>query len=233
MAVQKNPFVSRLSLNLLSRPAASRIASGFAVVGSTLTEGAETLKMATNENTIAGFAAHRAFNRSQGYDGFYEAKEEVQIVGRYAMAYVTPNGAAVNIDMGDFLEVAALGDGSTSPHGILEEAGNALGTTFTTASVAKAVESVTMGGDAYKVPASNVSIGDEEITMTSGDPSTMGLTVGDMICLEDLNGAVQVDKVAYIEDDAIGLVIPSTVALVAGNSDLVTRLYQVLVEVIK
>jgi hypothetical protein len=233
MAVLKNPYISTLSRHLLSRPAASRIAFGAAVVGSALTEGAETLKPAISENTILGFAARRAFNRSQGYDGFYEANEELDVIGDYAIALVTPNGADVNIDMEDYLEVAALGNGSTSAHGILEEAGSGAGTVFTVNVVAKAMESVAMGIKSYKVPASNVAVGATSITMTSGDPATMGLTVGDLILLEDLNGACQVNKVASVADTSIGLVIPSTVALTTADSDLVTRLYQVLVKVVK
>ena len=128
----------------LSYPAASRMAFGAAVVGSGLTAGSETIKAATAETSILGFADKRKFVRSGGYDGFYEQYEEVALVDDFARALVTPNGADVNIDMGDFLEVAALGDGSTSPHGILDEAGSAAGGTFTVATVAKALESVTM-----------------------------------------------------------------------------------------
>jgi len=66
--------------------------------------------------------------------------------------------------------------------------------------------------------------------MTSGEPTTMGVTVGDYICLEDLNGDVQVNKVASVTSTSIGFVIPSTVALANASSDLITRLYPVKVE---
>jgi hypothetical protein len=217
----------------LSYPAASRLAFGAAVVGSGLTAGSETIKAATSETSILGFADKRKFVRSGGYDGFYEQYEEVAIVDDFARALVTPNGADVNIDMSDFLEVAALGDGSTSPHGILEESGSATGGTFTVATVAKALESVTMGSKSYKVPANDVAISDKTVTMDAGAIAAMGLEVGDHVLLEDLNGACQVNKVASLTATVIGLVIPSTVALVHNNSDLVTRLYQCRVKVVK
>lgn len=233
MAVPADVKVNGYSIEPLSYPAASVVAFGAAVVASGTTAGAETIKSATSETSILGFAGKRKFVRRGGYDGFYATYEDVPIIAEYARCLVTPNGANVNIDMGDFLEVAALGDGSTSTHGLLEEAGSNAGGTFTVATVAKALQSVTMGSDSYKVPASDVSVGDASITMTSGDPTTMGLTVGDYILLENLNGACQVNKVASVAAASIGLVMPSTVALVNGDSDLVTRLYPCFVRMVK
>jgi hypothetical protein len=197
-----------------------------------VTAGAETLVPAKNEEYIVGFAqGPRGFVPRGGYDHFYY-NEEVGVIVEEANAWVTPNGANINIDAFDFLEIAALGDGSTSPHGILEEAGSVAGKTKTLVSVAQALAAVSMGSTAYKVPASNVAVGDETITMTGGDIATMDLDIGDHIALEDLNGAVDHNVVADLTSTVITLVRPSLVALTAGNNDLVTKLFQVPVRML-
>jgi len=160
-------------------------------------------------------------------EGFYSQYDTVPILtaGR-GRAWVTPNGQNVNIEAGDYLEVAALGSSPTGNHGVLEEAGATAGATRTAVSVARALEDVTMGSDSYKTPSSNVSIGDTQITFTSSDLSAMNLSVGDYIVLEDLTGDVQVNRVADLSSTQITLQLPSTVALVAADSDRVTKLYQ-------
>lgn len=230
MAVTPNIQVSG-SRVLDSYPAAATIAFGQVVAFSSSTAGAETVAPATESVTsVLGLADKRNFVPKGKYDGFYSIYDMVPIVGKRGMALATPNGGNYSIAIGDYLELAALGDGSSQAHGILEEAGAHLGATYTDASIAIAKESVTMGSSAYKIPASDVSVGDTSITMTNGEPATMGATVGDYICLENLDGDVQVNKVASVSATSIGLVIPSTVALVNGDSDLVTRLYPVEVE---
>jgi hypothetical protein len=231
MAVMRDPVITG-SIRIGSYPAAQAIAFGAAVVPSAKTAGADTIKPCTAEQGILGFAGRRAYLPRGGYDGFWATYEMVDVVAEYAMALVTPNGANVNIDNGDFLEVAILGDGSTSAHGILEEAGSAAGTTKTTISVARALATVAMGSDSYKVPASDVASGDTTVTMAAGAIAAMGITVGDYILLEDLNAELQVNKVASLTATVIGLVMPSTVSLVNSDSDLVTRLYQVPVEMV-
>lgn len=233
MSVTRNIRTTN-SKSVGSWPAASATVFGAAVVGSTLTQDAETLAPATAQTCIIGLADKRKFVPKGGYDGRYEQYEPIPVVGGEGMALVTPNGANVNIDFGDFLEVAALGDGSTSAHGILEEAGSNAGTVFTIATVAKALEAVTMGSGKYKVPASDVAVGATSVTMTSGDPITnMGLSVGDFILLEDLSGACQVNKVAAVTATVITLAWPSTVALTVSDSDLVTKLFPCKVQLIK
>jgi len=225
MAVTKKVAVPG-SRDYVSYPAASRIACGAAVIASGVTAGSETVAAAISGASILGFAGNRPEGLGKGkYDGFIEQYEMVEIIDDVATALVTCNGSNTNIDLGDFLEVAALGSGTTYTHGILEEAGSNAGTTFTTSTVAQALQSVTMGSNYYKVPASDVAVGDTSITMTSGDPTTMGLTVGDYILLEDISDDLQVNKVASVSATSIGLVIPSTVTLVNGDSDLVTRLF--------
>lgn len=230
MAVTPNIQVSG-SKTLDSFPAAQTIAYGQVVAFSSATVGAETVKPATESVTsVLGLADKRNFVPKGYYDGFYNQYDMVPIVGGRGYALATPNGGDVNIDLGDYLELADLGDGTSQAHGLLEEAGSTAGTTYTDAAIARALETVTMGSKSYKIPATDVAVGDTSITMTSGEPTTMGVTKGDYICLEDLDGDVQVNKVASVSATAIGLVIPSTVALVHDNSDLVTRLYPVKVE---
>lgn len=213
--------------------AASPIVFGAVVVGSGLTQDAETLAPATAQTCIIGLADKRKYIPKGGYDGRYETYEALDVVGEEGMALVTPNGGNYNIDFGDFLEVAALGDGATSAHGILEEAGSHAGGTFTVATVAKALEAVTMGSGAYAVPATDVAVGDNTVTMSAGAIATMGLTVGDYILLEDLSAELQVNKVAALTATVITLAWPSTVSLVNSDNDLVTKLFPCKVQLIK
>lgn len=221
------------SVHIGSWPAAYRIPFGAAIVPSAKTAGADTVKAAISETGILGLADRRKEMYRGDYDGFWSVGQEVKVIGKYGIALVTPNGANVNIDNDDFLEVADLGNGSTSAHGILEEAGSAAGTVFTIASVAKALQTVAMGSDAYKVPASNVAVGDTSITMAAADLALMKLKEGDLILLEDLNGALQVNMVASVSGTTIGLVMSSTVALTVSDSDLVTKIFRCRVELIK
>jgi len=218
----------------VSYPAASRIPVGGVVALSSATAGSETVAAAQAENAIIGIADNRPEGLTKGkYDGFFEQYEQVPIVDGVGYALAMPNGSDVNVDIGDFLEVAVLGDGTPGNHGLLEEAGSTTGTTFTVATVAKALQSVTMGSKSYKIPASDVAVGDTTVTMAAGEIATMGIAVGDYICLEDLNGACQTNRVASLTSTVITLEIPSTVALVSNDSDLVTRCYPCLVKLVK
>lgn len=221
------------SKQIVSYPAGAYIPFGAAVVPTTATEDGEIIKGAQAETSILGLAGVREFLPLGGYDGFWKQYEPVDIIDEYGYALVVPNGSDTNINAGDFLEVAVLGDGTPGYHGLLEEAGSSAGGTFTTSTVAKALEGVTMGSKSYKIPASDVSIGDETITMTAGEIATMGISIGDYICLEDLNGNCQVNKVAALTSTVISLVMPSTVALANADSDLVTRVYHCLVKLVK
>jgi hypothetical protein len=221
------------SVHIVNYPAASRIPIGGAVALSSATAGSETVKAAEAETSILGFAGNREYVPKGKYDGFLEQYEPVDIIDGYANALVIPNGANVNIDIDDFLEIAELGDSTPGNHGLLEEAGSAAGTVFTIATVAKALQSVTMGSKSYKIPASDVAIGATTITMTAGEIATMAIAVGDYILLEDINGACQVNRVASLTSTVITLELPSTVALVNSDSDLVTRCYHCLVKVVK
>lgn len=218
----------------VSYPAASRIPVGGVVALSATTAGAETVAAAQAETSILGIADNRPEGLTKGkYDGFFEQYEQVPIVDGVGYALVMPNGSDVNVDIGDFLEVAVLGDGTPGNHGLLEEAGSTTGTTFTVATVAKALQSVTMGSKSYKIPASDVAVGDTTVTMAAGEIATMGIAVGDYICLEDITGNCQTNRVAGLTSTIITLEIPSTVVLENSANDLVTRCYPVLVKLVK
>lgn len=229
MAVTPNIRVPG-SETLDSYPAAGTIAFGQVLTFSATTVGAETVRAANDSSAnILGLADKRNFVPKGHYDGFYSQYEMVPIVTKRGYALCTANAGDVNIDIGDYLEMAALGGGS-GYHGLLEEAGATAGTTYTDASIAQALESVTMGGDSDQIPATDVAVGDTSITMSAGAIADMGLTVGDYILLEDITDDLQVNKVASLTSTVIGLVIPSTATLVNGDSDLVHRLYPVKVE---
>jgi hypothetical protein len=218
----------------VSYPAASRIPFGAAVTGSSLTAGAETIKAAELAAPIIGLAGNREFLPKGKYDGFWEAYEQIEIIDDIGYALVMPNGTNTDIEMGDFLEVAILGDGTPGPHGLLEEAGSSAGTVFTVDTVAKALQTVAMGSKSYKIPAGAVTAGDTSITMVAGEIATMGISVGDYIALEDTASTlgVQVNKVASLTSTVIGLAIPAAFAL-GTDHDLVTRVYQCLVKLVK
>jgi len=234
MVVPRKVAVPGASVRVVNYPAASRIPIGGALAFSSATPGSETVKGAEAETSILGFAGNREFVPKGAYDGFLGQYEPVDIIDGYANALVIPNGADYDIDVGDFLEVAVLGDGTPGPHGLLEEAGTQQGTIFTVATVAKALESVDMGARSYKVPASAVSVGDSTITMSGTDIATMGIAVGDYILLEDTGASLgcQVNRVADLTATVITLELPATVAL-GTDHDLVQRIYNCLVKVVK
>lgn len=232
MAVTKRVATTG-SNQYVTYPAASRMAFGAAVAFSSATAGSETVAAAQAETSILGLAGVREYLPKGKYDGFYEQYEGIPIVDDVGYALVTPHASDTNIDVGDFLEVCLFGDGTPGYHGVLEEAGSNAGTTFTIATVAKALQSVTMGSKSYKIVAADAAAGVSSLTMTSGELATMGVTVGDYVYLEDLNGAGEVNKVTSVSATVLGLAIPTTLALDNSDGDLVHRLYPCLVKLIK
>ena len=218
----------------VSYPAASRIPCGAVVAISSTTAGSETVAAAQAQTSILGIAGNRPEGLTKGkYDGFFEQYEQVPIIDDVGYALVMPNSGDTNIDIGDFLEVAVCGDGTPGAHGVLEEAGGTDGTIFTIATVAKALQSVTMGSKSYKTPASSVAIGDTSATMVAGEITTMGIAVGDYILIEDDNGNAQTNRVASLTSTVIGFEIPATNVCETGGTDTITRLYQCLVKLVK
>jgi hypothetical protein len=143
---------------------------------------------------------------------------------------VTPNRGNYNIDLGDFLEVAVLA-GTSSRHGVLEEAGAQAGGTGTALSVARALQSVTMGSTSYTALNATLTVGDTTATVVSGTPTTVGLTIGDYILLEDIDSERQVNRVTSLNATTIGLEIPSTCGA-AGTTDYVSKLFWCKVKIL-
>jgi hypothetical protein len=152
------------------------------------------------------------------YDGFYETYEPVPVALSGSVIALVATIADTSLTAGDFLEIIDLTSGTMAAGiGVLGEAGSNAGETKTTTSVAKMLEDVTLGSATYAQPASNVSVGDTTITMSSGAPTTMGLNVGDFIILRDVDGQAQVNRVTSLTATVIGLEIPATVAPTAAS----------------
>ena len=163
-------------------------------------------------------------NVEKTVDGFYSQYDAVPIItaGR-CRVWVTPNNTtAADIKAGDYLDLAVLGSGNTLPVGVFEESGAQAGQTRLTSSLMKAVEDIDLVDN---VVPSAVSVGDTTVTLSSANMTTLDLSVGDYILLEDITGNVQVNRVKSKTSTVITLQIASTVAL-DGSTDLVHKLVQ-------
>jgi len=212
------------NLDVMAMKAAGIIPFGAAVVYSAA--GTVTAAITANDNDILGFADMNEVEKT--VPGFYATYDPVDIIvgGGILQAWVIANGSAINVQAGDYLDVAGLGDGSSTSHGILEESGSTAGGTRLDSSVVKAVESKTMGSDSYQVP-DTVAIADTTVTLSAAEVTALDLADGGYILLEDLNGDLQVNRRKTSTSTVITLEKASTVALTSGDSDLVTKMFQV------
>jgi len=190
--------------------AGARIPFGAAVIRA----GAGTVKPAILEDTdlIMGFALED--ERTHTYPGFYEQYEPVPVA-----ISGTVNALVAAIDdydlvQGDYLEHIDITSGTmASGVGVLAEAGTHLGDTRTTHSVARLLEDVALKDKTYKAPSTTPTAGGTTIAMTSGDPTLMGLHVGDYIIIRDSDGTTaQVNRVTAVADTELTTLIPITVA---------------------
>jgi len=164
-------------------------------------------------------------NVEKDEDGFYSTYDIVPIVtaGRCRI-WVTPNNTtAADIKAGDYLDLAVLGGSNTLPVGVFEESGAQAGQTRLTSSLVRALEDIDLVNNVVPV---TVAIGDATISLSTANMTTLDLTVGDYIILEDITAGVQVNRVKALTTTVITLQIPSTVALTSGDSDLVHKLVQ-------
>jgi hypothetical protein len=197
---------------------------------------ARTVKgaMADNADNIIGFSVQPHNGVVLDKDGFYQATNNASVpdivrvvrAGAKINALVIPNANNISIVDGDYLECAVLGDGSCYT-GVLEEAGATAGETRTTTTKAQALEDCTMSSTAYKIPAGDVAVGATTITFSAANLAYLDLKEGDYIILEDLNGDAQLNRVKSLTSTVVTLELASTVALTAGNSDLVHKVFQV------
>jgi hypothetical protein len=214
------------------------------VAGATIPFGAALLRTAAkvfkptkddNDFTVAGFSVQPANGVCLDYDGFYVATNKAGVPDGGRMVrkgavinalVIAESSANTSIEDGDFLECAALGDAG-SYIGVLQEAGSNAGEDRTLNSVAQALEDCTITNASYKIPASDVAIGDGTITMAAGAIALMGLKVGEYILLSDINGGTSWNRVKSLTATVITLQFPAATALVHNDSDLVYRVFQV------
>lgn len=172
---------------------------------------------------ILGIAVDDAVEKT--VPGFYSQYDAVPLVtaGR-ARVWVTPNNTtAADIKAGDYLDLAVLGGSNTLPVGVFEESGSQTGQTRLTSSLARALEDADL---VDCVVPDDVAVGDTTVTLSPAEMTTLDLSVGDYILLEDLNGNVQVNRAKSMTTTVITLQIASNVALTSGDSDLVHKLTQ-------
>lgn len=201
---------------------------------------ARTVKGTKDDNSggVIGFSVQPVNGVTLDYDGFYVAsnKSAVPDVVRVARGGAKINALVIakantSIQDGDFLECAPLGNASCYL-GVLNEAGSNAGETNLTTAVAQALEECTITSASYKIPAQDVAIGATTITFSSANLTLLNLKEGDYIVLEDLNGSAMLNRVKSLTSTVITLELPSTVALVANDSDLVYKVFQVKARVL-
>ena len=190
--------------------AGARIPFGAAVIRA----GAGTVKPAILKDTdlTIGFALED--EEEHLYPGFYEKYEPVPVA-----ISGTVNALIAAIDdydllAGDYLEHIDLTSGTmASGVGVLAEAGSHAGETMTTHVIAQLLEDLALKDETYKAPSSTPTAGESTIAMTDGDPTIMGLHVGDYIIIRDSDGTTaQINRVTAITDTQLTVLIPITVA---------------------
>lgn len=216
-----------------SHAAASQIAFGAVVQSAAVGTVKSTLNTVDN---IFGIAMNDEVEKT--VDGFYSQYDTVPIVtSGPARAWVTSNETTKeDILAGDYLEVALVGNSgsNTLPVGALQqmgaETGTCTGAIRELRSVARALDDVTLSD--IEPVASNVTIGDTEVTMSAGNMTNLDLSNGDYILLEDINGNVMINRVKSTTSTVITLQIASTVGMLSASSDPIHKLHQVEVELI-
>jgi len=190
--------------------AGARIPFGAAVIRA----GAGTVKPAILKDTdlTIGFALED--EEEHLYPGFYEQYEPVPVA-----ISGTVNALIAAIDdydllAGDYLEhIDITSDTMASGVGVLAEAGSHAGETMTTHVIAQLLEDLALKDETYKAPSSTPTAGESTIAMTDGDPTIMGLHVGDYIIIRDSDGTTaQINRVTAITDTQLTVLIPITVA---------------------
>lgn len=190
--------------------AGARIPFGAAVIRA----GAGTVKPAILEDTDLAIGFALQDEGEHLYPGFYEQYEPVPVA-----ISGTVNALIAAIDdydllQGDYLEHIDITSGTmASGVGVLAEAGSHAGETRTTHSIAKLLEDLALKDETYKAPSSTPTAGESTIAMADGDPTIMGLHVGDYIIIRDSDGTTaQINRVTAITDTQLTVLIPITVA---------------------
>ena len=190
--------------------AGARIPFGAAVIRA----GAGTIKPAILEDTDLSIGFALEDEEEHTYSGFYEQYEPVPVA-----ISGTVNALIAAIDdydllQGDYLEHIDITSGTmASGVGVLAEAGSHAGETRTTHVIAQLLEDLALKDETYKAPSTTPTAGESTIAMTDGDPTIMGLHVGDYIIIRDSDGTTaQINRVTAITDTQLTVLIPTTVA---------------------
>jgi hypothetical protein len=177
--------------------------------------GATTVKAAVLEDSVLPFGV--ALEDPLGehtYDGFYESGEPIPIAITGTVNALISTVGNASLICGDYMEIIDITSGTmASGVGVIDEAGNSAGQTRSTYSVARMMEDLTLTNAISKAVGVVPTAGDGTITMTSGDPTLMGLQNGDYIIIRDDDGTTaQINRVTTVADTLLTLQIPVTVA---------------------
>lgn len=178
---------------------------------------------------ILGIAAEDLVEKA--IDGFYSKHDAVPIItGGRMRVWVTPNHAtSENVVAGDYLEITDIGGTNTTPVGAFQamdaETGTKTADVRQTETLARAIEDVDLID--IEPVASDVAVGETEVTLSSANMTNLDLADGDYILLEDISGQCMINRVASTTSTVITLQVASTVALASGDGDPVHKLEQV------
>jgi len=205
----------------------SQIAFGAAVMR--YSAGTVKSTRALTDANILGIAGDDMVGKT--VDGFYSKYDPVPIItGGRARVWVTPNHTtAEDVVAGDYLEIADIGGTNTTPVGVFQEmdgeGGSGTGDARQVESLARALEDVDLLD--IEPVASDVAVGDTEVTLSSANMTNLDLDDGDYILLEDISDQCMINRVASTTATVITLQIASTVAMLSGQSDPIHKLAQV------
>lgn len=187
-----------------------------------------TIDIAVSQNLI-GIAMDDAVEKTE--PGFYSQYDAVPLItaGR-CRAWVTANHtSAVTIEAGDYLEVADIGGTNTLPLGVLQEmggeGGSGTGAVREATSIARTLEDVTL--KKLEIVGADVAVGATTVTMDATKMTALDLAAGDYILLEDVTANCMINRVKAVTTTAITLQVASTVALTAGDNDVIHKIGQV------
>jgi hypothetical protein len=211
-----------------SHAAASLIAFGAACAYAAAGTVQATIDIAVSQNLI-GIADEDDVEKTE--PGFYSQYDAVPLItaGR-CRPWVTANHtAAVTIGAGDYLEVADLGGTNALTVGVLQEmggeGGSGTGAVREATSIARTLEDITL--KKLEVVGADVAVGATTVTMDATKMTALDLAVGDYVLLEDVTANCMMNRVSAVTTTTFTLQVASTVALTAGDNDVVHKLEQV------
>lgn len=211
-----------------SMAAASTIAFGAACAYKAAGTVQATIDIAVSQNLI-GIADDDNVEKTE--PGFYSQYDAVPLItaGKFR-AWVTPNEvSAEDIVAGDYLEIADLGGTNALPVGVFQEMGAESGTgtggVREATSVARALEDMDLLN--IEPIGSALAVGDTTVTMDAAKMTSLDLSEGDYVLLEDHSGNCMINKVATVASTSFTVQIASTVAMASTTDDDVHKLAQV------